>query len=208
MAGSGKKTFTAGDVLTASDVNNYLMDQTVMVFAGTAARSSAIPTPSEGMFAVTTDNDQVDYYDGSAWVPALPVGAWTSYVPVWSGNGTAPTIGNGTISGNFCQIGKTVHFNVSWSLGSTSTVGTSTRYTVSLPITAKSNQALTGSGLYYDTSATNYYPFFLRNSTTLIDTMFFDVGPTSITGNVLAAAKPVVPANGDSYTITGTYEAA
>ena len=49
MAGAGKKTFTAGEILTASDTNTYLMEQTVMYFAGTAARASAIPTPSTGM---------------------------------------------------------------------------------------------------------------------------------------------------------------
>ncbi len=45
---SGRKVFTAGEVLTASDVNDYLMDQSVMVFAGTAARSSAIASPETG----------------------------------------------------------------------------------------------------------------------------------------------------------------
>lgn len=67
MAGAGKKTFTAGEVLTASDVNTYLMEQSVMVFGGTAARSSAIPTPSEGMTTYRTDTNQIESYDGSAW---------------------------------------------------------------------------------------------------------------------------------------------
>jgi hypothetical protein len=67
MAGAGRKIFTAGDVLTAAEVQDYLQDQTVMVFGGTAARSSAIPTPTEGMFSVTTDNDQLSYYNGTSW---------------------------------------------------------------------------------------------------------------------------------------------
>jgi phosphatidate phosphatase APP1 len=67
MAGSGRKTFTAGEVLTASDVNGYLMDQMVMNFAGTAARASAIPTPSEGM-VTHIGGGTVEVYDGSAWV--------------------------------------------------------------------------------------------------------------------------------------------
>ena len=67
MAGLGKKTFTAGEVLTASDVNGYLMEQSVMVFGGTAARSSAIPTPSEGMTTYRTDTKQLEYYNGTAW---------------------------------------------------------------------------------------------------------------------------------------------
>jgi hypothetical protein len=43
------------------------MDQSVMVFAGTAARSSAIPSPSAGMVAYSTAT-QLQVYNGSAWV--------------------------------------------------------------------------------------------------------------------------------------------
>jgi hypothetical protein len=72
MAGLGRKVFTAGDVLTASDVQNYLMDQTVMNFAGTAARSSAIATPTTGMTTYigttgTATIPQLETYTGSAW---------------------------------------------------------------------------------------------------------------------------------------------
>jgi hypothetical protein len=72
MAGLGRKVFTAGDVLTASDVQNYLMDQTVMNFAGTAARSSAIATPTTGMVTYRSDIDGLELYNGSSW---LGVGA-------------------------------------------------------------------------------------------------------------------------------------
>jgi hypothetical protein len=67
MAGAGKKTFVAGDVLTASDVNSYLMDQAVMRFATASARSAALPTPSEGMMAYLDSTNQVEVYDGAAW---------------------------------------------------------------------------------------------------------------------------------------------
>ena len=72
MAGLGRKVFTAGDVLTASDVQNYLMDQTVMNFAGTAARSSAIATPTTGMTTYigttgTATIPQLEVYTGSAF---------------------------------------------------------------------------------------------------------------------------------------------
>jgi hypothetical protein len=72
MAGAGKKTFTAGETLTASDVNTYLMEQSVMYFGGTAARSSAIPTPSTGMTSYigvtgTATIPQLETYTGSAW---------------------------------------------------------------------------------------------------------------------------------------------
>ena len=66
---SGRKTFTAGEVLQAADVNDFLMDQSVMVFAGTAARGSAIPSPTEGMVTYRSDDDTVEVYDGSSFKP-------------------------------------------------------------------------------------------------------------------------------------------
>jgi hypothetical protein len=77
MAGLGKKTFVAGEVLLAQDVNGYLMDQSVMVFGGTAARSSAIPTPTEGMMSYRTDDDVVEVFDGSAYVGVGGAGGLT-----------------------------------------------------------------------------------------------------------------------------------
>jgi hypothetical protein len=67
MAGAGFKTFSAGAVLTAAEVNTYLMQQSVMVFGGTAARSSAITSPSEGMLTYRTDANALEYYDGTNW---------------------------------------------------------------------------------------------------------------------------------------------
>ena len=68
MAGLGYKVFAAGEVLTASNVNNYLMEQSVMVFAGTAARGSALGSAvAEGMVAYLSDTNTLQYYDGSAW---------------------------------------------------------------------------------------------------------------------------------------------
>ena len=55
--GSGFKTFTAGAVLTASDVNNYLMEQSIMYFATTAARDTAITSPVAGMVAFIDSGD-------------------------------------------------------------------------------------------------------------------------------------------------------
>lgn len=71
MAGAGRRTFQPGEVLTASNVNSYLMDQSVMRFASSAARGSAIGTAviAEGMVSYLDDTDQLSIYDGSAWSP-------------------------------------------------------------------------------------------------------------------------------------------
>lgn len=68
MAGLGRKVWTAGEVLSAADLNGYVGDQVVQVFAGTAARASAIGTTvSEGMVSYTSDFNLIDFYDGSSW---------------------------------------------------------------------------------------------------------------------------------------------
>lgn len=68
MSGLGRKVFTAGEVLTAVNVNGYLMDQSVMVFASEAARTTAIPTPTAGMLTFLADVAQVQVYDGAEFV--------------------------------------------------------------------------------------------------------------------------------------------
>jgi hypothetical protein len=64
---AGKKTFVAGEVLTAQDVNDFLMDQSVMNFATSAARASAIPTPTEGMTTYVQDRNQLETFDGAEY---------------------------------------------------------------------------------------------------------------------------------------------
>lgn len=66
--GSGFTTFTAGNVLTASEVNNYLMEQSVMVFATTGARDSAITSPENGMLCYVTGTGLYYTYVTSAWI--------------------------------------------------------------------------------------------------------------------------------------------
>lgn len=69
MAGAGYKLFSTGDVLSASDVNLYLQQQTVMVFASAAARTTALASVlAEGMVTYLKDTDVVEIYTGAAWV--------------------------------------------------------------------------------------------------------------------------------------------
>jgi hypothetical protein len=72
MAGAGRKTFIPGEVLTATDVNQYLMDQAVMRFADAAARSASIGVPTEGMVTYLDDENRLEYYDGSSWINVVP----------------------------------------------------------------------------------------------------------------------------------------
>jgi len=56
-------------VLTAAQVNTYLMEQSVMVFADAAARTTALTgVVAEGMLSYLKDTNAVEVYDGANWV--------------------------------------------------------------------------------------------------------------------------------------------
>jgi hypothetical protein len=90
MAGAGYRTFQSGEVLTSTNVQTYLMDQAVQVYAGTAARSSAVPSPSAGMVAYSTATG-LQVFNGSAWIDVGGIGYGAATGGI--GSPTAVTIG-------------------------------------------------------------------------------------------------------------------
>jgi hypothetical protein len=118
-AGLGFKTFTTGEVLTAGDVNGYLM-QGVLVFASEAARNAAITSPQEGQFAYTKDNNSLWYYTGSAWAASGATGdiEGVTVTSPLTGGGTSGTVTVGILSGTTSNLGAV---QLSDSTSSTST---------------------------------------------------------------------------------------
>jgi len=103
MAGLGYKDFTVGQVLTSAEVDGYLMQQTIMVFASSAARTTALSgVLAEGMFSYLTDTNATQYYDGSAWVDISNPGDITA---VTAGTGLT---GGGTSGSVSLAIDSTV----------------------------------------------------------------------------------------------------
>jgi len=85
------KDFAAGDILTAADVDDFLMRQSIMTFADAAARDTALSAVlAEGMFCYLNDTNAFQYYDGSAWADVSNPGDITAVTA-----GTALT-GGGT----------------------------------------------------------------------------------------------------------------
>lgn len=97
------KDFANGNPLNATEVDLYLMRQTVMVFADSTARDAALTgIETEGMFTYLTGTDKTQYYSGSAWVDL--VGDSSSYVTLTGTQTltnktlTAPTINTATMA--------------------------------------------------------------------------------------------------------------
>jgi hypothetical protein len=100
MAGAGYKLFQTGDVLTAAQVNTYLNEQTVMVFASSTARTTALSgVLAEGMMSYLQDTNSVEVYNGSSWVNVGNAGDITEVqagvgISIASGTGPIPVITN------------------------------------------------------------------------------------------------------------------
>jgi predicted ribosome-associated RNA-binding protein Tma20 len=65
------KEFLDGEILDASEVNTYFMNQAVLVFPSETARNAAITSPNEGMFSYITEDEAIYIYQDSAWTPQL-----------------------------------------------------------------------------------------------------------------------------------------
>lgn len=89
------KVFANGNPLPASDLNTYLMNQAVISFANSTARSTAIPTPVEGMLTYLEDTNAYEGWTGSAWVNindnsgAIPLSTVTTAGDLIVANGNA-----------------------------------------------------------------------------------------------------------------------
>jgi hypothetical protein len=180
MAGSGYKLFTTGEVLTAANVNTYLQQQTIMVFASSAARTSALSgVVSEGMFSYLTDTNSTEYYDGAAWQSISNPGDITS---VAAGTG---------LSGGGTSGAVTLSIDTATTVDKT-TAQTLTNKTLTIPIvqspeerTTVSATAATGTVqydaatqgvLYYTTNASGNWTLNVRGSSSVTLSSLLAVG--------------------------------
>jgi hypothetical protein len=138
-AGLGFKDFVTGEVLTAADVDGYLM-QGVWVFASAAARDAAVTSPQEGNFAYLKDTNVTTYYTGSAWANLDTTGMTnpmtTTGDTIYSSSGSTPArLGIGstgqvlTVAGGVPTWASAGGGGANWSLlnaGGTALSGSST----------------------------------------------------------------------------------
>jgi hypothetical protein len=132
--GSGFKTFTAASVLTAADLNNFCQSQSVMYFATTAARDTAITSPVDGMVAYIGSNDSDEglyTYNGTSWRKG----------PGW--NAPWGRVGSAVSSSNTTSVNATAKDVTSLSVSWTAVANRYYRTTVIIPVYSQ----LTTSGI-------------------------------------------------------------
>lgn len=137
------------------------------------------------------------------WHDALDAlsSAWVAYTPTLTGI----TIGNGSITGKYMQLGKLVHFNVAMTWGST------TSWTTpfwSLPVPSADALWVAACLLYDTSSTTNRAPGVCSISSNRLTAYGTDVSGAGNSGGNIDATHPFTWATGDIFRCSGTYEAA
>ena len=124
-------------------------------------------------------------------------GGYTSYTPTWTSTGTAPALGNGTLTGSYSQIGKRVFFQLNLNAGSTTTFGTGS-YIFSLPV------SITG-GLCTSSVFTHAGSVYLGEANVNTGSTFTILTqPAAGASAFMGATSPATWASGDSLIVVGT----
>jgi len=133
-------------------------------------------------------------------------GAWASYSPSWTSDGTQPVLNNGTLTGKYKQIGKTVFVRVKLLIGTTTNTGTGTWY-FSLPVNAATAEAiimpatlLDDTVSWYQATVNGAYGNFTDKTALIHDTQ--GSGSVSVT-----STTPFIWGSPDSLQFNGSYEA-
>jgi hypothetical protein len=159
----GVRNWVAGDTLTAADINDYCVEQSIMRFADHAARVAGIGSV-DGWWAFLHDTNCLEVgAGGSTWSTVGPVhGALTSWTPAVTQSGSV-TVTN-TYS-RYQRIGRRVKGWFDLAVTGSGTLGNAV--TISLPVTAAvANDTMVGRLRIFDSSAAASYKGDLVLSTT------------------------------------------
>ena len=130
----------------------------------------------------------------------VPMGEWQSFSPSWTSTGTAPSLGNGTLTGSYMLVGETCFFRLLLSPGSTTTFGTG-NYRFSLPVTAAGTVMFGFTRMNDSSVGSAYFGTYFLASTTVLAT-FTNANPVAAVTNTV----PFTWADGDFFFVQGHYE--
>lgn len=164
----GYKDFTAGSALPAADLEDYCQNQSVMRFASSAARDTALSSvKTEGMLSYQTDNNDLDIYTGSAFSTLIAPahGAWTAWTPTVTQSATV----SGSSASYYIRISRLIIASLYFAPSSSGTAANA--IVISLPVTARGGTTVVYAGpmiTVEDTSAASRWagPALMVSTTT------------------------------------------
>lgn len=159
----GYHDFTAGETLTAANLEDYCMLQSIPRFASSAARDSALSAVLiEGLTAYCKDTNSITIYTGAVWTTlATAHGAFGSWTP------TVTQTGSVTVTNTYSRIQRQGRLISGWfSLAVTGSGSGGTPILISVPLTAVQADIEVGTAQAFDSSVNTYYHCFLHMENT------------------------------------------
>ena len=197
-AGTGISGGGTSGAVTVTNSMATAIDAKGDLIAGTAADTFdrlAIGTNTSILMADSTATTGIKWDDGTylTWTPA-------SYQNF--------TLGNGTVSGRYRQIGKTVFYNLSIVFGTTTSITGSLG--IQLPVGVTANTANNGANIgianLTDTGVNGYFGYVYQSATNLIQVLTSNVSATYPTNANVNTTTPFTWGSTDTLFISGTYD--
>lgn len=205
------KIFAGGATLPAADLNDYLMEQSIIVCTSGTRPSS----PAEGWTIYETDTDLYKMYSGSAWVTLVQPGAWTTYTPVVKGSlsGVATAGLTGSSTSRYCRVGRMIAWHGLAQFSAAPSLTLDGAFYIDLPVTADATVGWTiGASQGYDNSGNVGVQghAYLVSSTVMALLYIAGTGPTGAITNYSCktAETPWTWATNDNVTWSVVYQAA
>lgn len=159
--------------------------------------------PIDGITSLNTtvSSTELGYLDGVNGPILTDPGVWTSYTPTITGF----TVGNGSISGKYTQIGKTVIFRAVFILGSTSgKPNGSTQVSISIPPISMADGMfdLAFMNAVLLDSGTGYFPLVCYGNSIWV----FNASTTYGSITHFSSTVPISFATNDAIFVSGIYE--
>lgn len=153
---NGDHDFTAGEILTAANVDDYLMLQSMQKFATSTARDTALTTRKrEGSCSIQDDANSITIYSGAAWSTIGPVhGIWTAYTPsITQSVNVTLTVNNSS----YMRVGRMIHYRFTLSVTGAGTAANLVTLSMPVNINYVSDHGSLGYFQIHDISATTTY---------------------------------------------------
>jgi len=193
------------------------------VQATAVVADAALPTPagSNGQFLKRVGGVWVPTSFAASDIPNYPSdatkllkgdGTWgpsfAAYTPVWTAAGTAPSLGNGTLSGRYIQLGKLVVLAFTFVAGTTTTFGTSDWF-FTLPVNSNGSRHYGSCELVDDSASTGYAAVARVENATQTKVLFTDDTAIGVSeAGFIGSTVPFTWATLDAVRFTLMYEAA
>lgn len=126
--------------------------------------------------------------------------AWATWTPTY----TNLTVGSGGVTvARYKEVGKTVHYRWSFTLGTGSAIGAGPRFT--LPVAPASGYAnhILGDGYVWDSGVAAHRFAVRQQSGSTVECVYFTGGGAA---TFVSSTVPVTFGTGDSLNVVGTYE--